>query len=222
VRRYGFHGLSYTFLLGELGRTAGETAAQGRIVLAHLGSGASLAAVQKGQCIDTTMGFTPAAGLPMGTRSGDLDPGLVGYLARSAGMSALDFDAMIHHESGLLGISQTSSDMRELLLHAKEDVRAAEAVEVFCYQTRKWIGAYAAALGGLDTLVFSGGVGENSPAVRARICAGLQFLGIDLEHRCNVQNAPRIGNPLSQVDVRVIATDEESVIAEAVSQLLWP
>jgi acetate kinase len=169
VRRYGFHGLSYEFLMDELARVAGAETAQGRIILAHLGNGASLAAVHHGRPVDTSMGFTPAAGVPMSTRSGDLDPGLFGYLARTEKMSAKQFNELVNFQAGLLGVSETSSDMRDLLAREADDMRAAEAVALFCYQVRKWIGAFAAALGGLDTLVFAGGIGENAPPVRARI-----------------------------------------------------
>jgi acetate kinase len=181
VRRYGFHGLSYAFLMEELARLAGAEAAQGRVILAHLGNGASLAAVRSGKSIDTSMSFTPTAGVPMSTRSGDLDPGLVWYMARTERTSAQQFNEMVNSHSGLLGMSETSSDMRDLLECETRDVRAAEAVALFCYQIKKWIGAFAAALGGLDTLVFAGGIGENAPVVRARICDGLGFLGIQLE-----------------------------------------
>jgi acetate kinase len=220
VRRYGFHGLSYAFLMGELGAQAGEQAARGRVILAHLGNGASLAAVHDGEAVDTSMGFTPAAGVPMGTRSGDLDPGLVSYLARSEDMSPQQFDDMINFKSGLLGISETSSDMRELLDREAQDVRAAEAVSLFCYQIRKWIGAFAAALGGLDQLVFAGGVGENAPKVRARICHGLGFLGIDLDETRNEENARLISRAAGRVKVRVIHTDEELMIARSVTRIL--
>ena len=162
VRRYGFHGLSYAFLMEELARLA-DPAAQGRVILAHLGNGASLAAVRDGKSVDTSMSFTPTAGVPMSTRSGDLDPGLVWYLARTEKMSAKQFNEMVNFQSGLLGVSETSSDMRDLLERETQDVRAAEAVALFCYQVKKWIGAFAAALGGLDTLVFAGGIGENAP-----------------------------------------------------------
>ncbi len=188
VRRYGFHGLSYEFLIGELGRLAGSEAAQGRVILAHLGNGASLAAVRDGKSIDTSMSFTPTAGVPMSTRSGDLDPGLVWYLARTEGFDAKRFNEMVNFESGLLGISETSSDMHDLLKAEAKDVRAAEAIALFCYQVKKWIGSFAAALGGLDTLVFAGGIGENAPVVRARICEGLEFLGIELEEKQNSAN----------------------------------
>ena len=166
VQRYGFHGLSYAYLMEELARLGDPASTKGRVILAHLGNGASLAAVLDGKSIDTSMGFTPAAGVIMSTRSGDLDPGLAWYLARSEKMSAKQFNEMINFRSGLLGISETSSDMRDLLACEAEDVRAAEAVALFCYQIKKWIGAYAAALGGLDTLVFSGGIGENAPVKR--------------------------------------------------------
>ena len=222
VRRYGFHGLSYEFLMGELARVGDPAAASGRIILAHLGSGASLCAVLDGKSIDTSMSFTPTAGVPMSTRSGDLDPGLVGYLARTENMSAKQFHELVNFKSGLLGMSETSSDIRDLLDCEANDVRAAEAVALFCYQVKKWIGAFAAALGGLDTLVFSGGIGENSPIIRARICAGLAFLGVELEleHESNAKSEKLISTRASQVAVRVIATDEEYMIAKAACRVL--
>jgi acetate kinase len=220
VRRYGFHGLSYAFLMEELARQAGAEAAQGRVILAHLGNGASLAAVREGKPVDTSMGFTPAAGVPMSTRSGDLDPGLVWYLARTEEMDAQQFNDMVNSRSGLLGISETSSDMRDLLQREAQDVRAAEAVALFCYQVRKWTGAFAAALGGLDTLVFSGGIGENAPIVRARICAGLEFLGIELDEKRNAANEGVISAAAGRVAVRVIRTDEELTIARSVCRVL--
>ncbi len=220
VVRYGFHGLSYTGLMEDLARLAGAQAANGRVVLAHLGQGSSMAAVRDGQGMDTTMGFTPAAGLMMGTRSGDLDPGLVSFLAHTEHMSPAEFDHMINRESGLLGVSETSADMRELLSREASDVRAAEAVALFCYQAKKAIGAYAAALGGLDTLVFAGGVGENAPAVRARICDGLEFLGVELDATRNAANEEVISSAASRATVRVIRTDEEWVIARSVCSVL--
>jgi acetate kinase len=220
VMRYGFHGLSYEFLMGELARLAGSEAAQSRVILAHLGNGASLAAVLHGKSVDTSMSFTPTAGVPMGTRSGDLDPGLVWYLSRTEKMSAKQFNEMVNLQSGLLGISETSSDMRDLLKHETQDVRAAEAVALFCYQVKKWIGAFAAALGGLDTLVFAGGIGENAPPVRARICDGLEFLGIELEEKRNAANEGVISAAASRVAVRVIRTDEEHMIAKMVCRVL--
>jgi len=220
IQRYGFHGLSYSYLIEELARIAGTKAAQGRVILAHLGSGASLAAVNEGKSIDTSMGFTPAGGLTMGTRPGDLDPGVAWYIMKSENLTPKQFNKLINHDSGLLGISETSSDMQDLLSKEKDDVRAAEAVALFCYQAKKWIGAYAAVLGGLDTLIFAGGIGEESPVIRSRICEGLGFLGIELEERQNIANAPIISKDTAQAVVRVIHTDEELMIAKTVSQIL--
>jgi len=220
VRRYGFHGLSYAFLMGELARLAGSETAQGRVILAHLGNGASLAAVRHGKSVDTSMSFTPTAGVPMSTRSGDLDPGLVWYLARTEKMSAKQFNEMVNFQSGLLGVSETSSDMRDLLGREAQDVRAAEAVAMFCYQVKKWIGAFAAALGGLDTLVFAGGIGESAPTIRARICDGLGFVGIELEEKRNAANEGVISAAAGRVAVRVIHTDEELMIARTVCRVL--
>jgi acetate kinase len=219
VERYGFHGLSYAYLMGELGRLD-PSAAKGRVVLAHLGSGASLAAVRKGKSVDTSMGFTPTAGLVMGTRTGDLDPGLAYYLARTERMTAARFQQMVNRESGLLGVSGTSADVRDLLARQGRDARAADAVELFCYQVRKWIGSYAAALGGLDTLVFTAGIGENAPSIRERICEALGFLGITLHRKRNAKNAPVISADSSRVTVRVIHTDEDLMIAKSVIRLL--
>jgi acetate kinase len=216
IQRYGFHGLSYSFLMEELARLGDPSAKNGRVILAHLGNGASLAAVRGGKSIDTSMGFTPTAGLVMSTRSGDLDPGVAPYLARTEKMTAQQFYEMVNHESGLLGVSETSSDMRDLLNREKKDVRAAEAVELFCYQAKKWIGSFAAALGGLDTLVFAGGIGENAPPVRERICEGLGFLGIELDKSRNAKTAAVISKNSSRVTVRVIRTDEELMIARSV------
>jgi len=220
VRRYGFHGLSYEFLMGELTRLAGKKTTQGRVILAHLGNGASLAAVRDGKSVDTSMSLTPTAGVPMSTRSGDLDPGLVWYLARTEKMSPEQFNEMVHFQCGLLGVSETSSDMRDLLDREVQDVRAAEAVALFCYQVKKWIGAFAAALGGLDTLVFSGGIGENAPTIRTRICDGMKFLGIELEEKRNAATEGVISADDAQVAVRVIRTDEEWMIANTVCRVL--
>jgi acetate kinase len=219
LRRYGFHGISYAYLMEELFRLGGMEEAGGRIVLLHLGNGASMAAVHKGRCVDTSMGFTPAAGLPMGTRTGDLDPGVAWYLMSSEKMTPERFNALINRESGLLGISGTSPDMRDLLERLSTDIRAAEAVEFFCYQTRKWLGAFAAALGGLDTLVFSGGIGENASEVRFRVLNHLGFLGVELDQEANASNAPVISTGKSRVKVRVIPTDEELMIARAVRRI---
>jgi len=220
IQRYGFHGLSYAYLLEELARLGDPAAKRGRVILAHLGNGASLAAVRDGKSIDTSMCFTPTAGLVMSTRSGDLDPGLAPYLARTERMTTQQFYDMVNHKSGLLGVSETSSDMRDLLAKEVADVRAAEAVALFCYQAKKWIGAYAAALGGLDTFVFAGGIGENAPVIRARICDGLDFLGIELDKSRNAKTAAVISRNSSRVTVRVIRTDEELMIARSVGRVL--
>ena len=220
IRRYGFHGLSYEFLMEELTRIGDPAAAKGRVILAHLGNGASLAAVRDSRSVDTSMGFTPTAGLVMSSRSGDLDPGLVSYLARTEQMSATQFQEMVNHASGLLGVSEISSDLRDLLARESNDVRAAEAVALFCYQAKKWIGSFAAALGGLDTLVFAGGIGENAPLIRERICDGLGFLGIELNQKRNAKNAPLISPDAGRVKVRVVRTDEELMVARSVIRVL--
>jgi acetate kinase len=220
IQRCGFHGLSYAYLVEELKRLGDTAATKGRVILAHLGNGASLTAVLDGKSIDTSMGFTPTAGLVMSTRSGDLDPGLVSYLARAEKMSAAQFQKMVNHESGLLGISQTSSDMRDLVARETKDVRAAEAVELFCYQARKWIGSFAAVLGGVDTIVFAGGIGENMPLIRARICEELNCIGVKIDQIINKKSAAMISTNVSKVNVRVIRTDEELMIARSVVRLL--
>ena len=220
IRRYGFHGLSCAYLIEELARFAGAQAADGRVILAHLGNGASLTAVRHGRSVDTSMSFTPTAGLPMSTRSGDLDPGLVWFLAKTEQLDAKKWNELVNFQSGLLGISESTSDMRELCEHEAEDVRDAEAIGFFCYQIKKWIGAFAAALGGLDTLVFSGGIGENAPPVRARSCEGLGFLGIELDNTRNQANESLISADSSQVAVRVIPTDEEQMIDRTVCRVL--
>ena len=220
LRRYGFHGLSYGYLLAELERVAGTAVARGRVVLAHLGNGASLAAVASGQCMDTSMGLTPAGGLVMSSRSGDLDPGVVTYLARRRNLSTDEAGHLLTHQSGLLGISRRSSDMQELLALEASDAQARLAVDVFCYQARKWIGAFAAALGGLDTLVFSGGIGEHAPSVRSRICSELAFLGVQLHEENNATNAALISKPSAPVLVRVIPTNEELMMAREAHAVL--
>ncbi len=220
VQRYGFHGLSYAYLLEELARLGDPAATKGRVILAHLGNGASMAAVRDGKSIDTSMGFTPASGLPMSTRSGDLDPGLISYFAQTEKMTAPQFQKMVNHESGLLGVSEISSDMRDLLAQENSDARAAEAVALFCYQAKKWIGSFAAALGGLDTLVFAGGIGESAPLIRERVTDGLGFLGIELSPQRNAKNEALISPDGARVTVRVIRTDEEFMIAKSVARLL--
>jgi|SRR5579859_2389658 len=220
IQRYGFHGLSYAYLMEELARLGEPAVTKGRVILAHLGNGASLAAVRDGKSIDTSMGFTPTAGLVMSTRSGDLDPGVAPYLARTEQMTTKQFYEMVNHEAGLLGVSEISSDMRDLLAQEAADIRAAEAVALFCYQAKKWVGAFAAALGGLDALVFAGGIGENCPAIRARICEGLGFLGIELNESYNAENAVVISADTSPVTVRVIRTDEELMIARSACRVV--
>jgi acetate kinase len=220
VERYGFHGLSYASLMEELARQGDPTAVKGRLILAHLGSGASLAAVLDGKSLDSSMGFTPASGIMMGTRAGDVDPGLISYLARTENMTVAQFQEMANHASGLLGVSETSSDTRDLLARESGDVRAAEAIGLFCYHVKKEIGSFAAVLGGLDTLVFAGGIGENSPILRTRICEGLGFLGIELEEARNAENAPLISKDTCKVSVRVIRTDEEHMIALSTARVL--
>lgn len=220
VQRYGFHGLSCTYLMEELNRLAGKDTAQGKVILAHLGSGASITAVKDGKSVDTSMGFTPAAGLPMSTRTGDLDPGLAWYLMQFEKMNAGQFNNLVNHKSGLLGISGTSGDMRLLLQDEKTDTRAAEAVEFFCYQTRKWIGSFATVLNGLDTLVFAGGIGEGSAAIRERICGNLHFLGVELDSVKNSCDESIISSDKSSVCVRVIKTNEELIIARLITRLL--
>jgi acetate kinase len=220
LRRFGFHGLSYTYLIRELERVAGPEAARGRVILAHLGSGSSMVALQEGRPLDTTMAVTPAAGLMMGTRPGDLDPGLLVYLMRTEKLSSGQMDSLISHECGLKGVSQTSADMRELIARRSSDVRAAEAVDLFCYNARKWIGAFTAVLGGLDTLVFAGGIGEHSPEIRDGICEDLGYLGLRIEPDRNAAGSAVISADGSAVTVRVMATDEESVIVDIVSRFL--
>ncbi|MEO6284240.1 MAG: acetate/propionate family kinase [Dyadobacter sp.] len=220
LQRYGFHGLSYAYLMQELERLAGKEAANGRIILAHLGNGASLAAVSNGKSVDTSMGFTPASGVMMGSRSGDLDPGVAWYMMRFEKLSPRQFSHLINHESGLLGFSETSSDMQELMTIEDSDDRAAEAIELFCYQIKKSIGSFAAVLGGIDLLVFSGGIGENIPQIRSRICQHLGFLGIELDDHRNQKNDPVISSEIGKVTVRVIATNEELMIARLVSQVI--
>lgn len=218
--RYGFHGLSYQYLMQMLHQHEGSRINQQKIILAHLGNGASMAAIKNGQSIDTTMAMTPAAGLVMGTRSGDLDPGLFGLLNRSESMTEQQFETMINQQSGLLGISTTTSDMQQLLQTRSDDRHAEEAIDVFCYQAKKQIGAYAAALGGLDTLVFSGGIGENVAEIRSQICEQLTFMGIELDRDLNQQNALQISSRQSRVTVWVIPTDEELMIAQSMCDLL--
>lgn len=212
IERFGFHGLSYAYLMDELGRMD-PVAQSGRVVLAHLGAGASLAAVANGQPMETTMGFTPTSGIPMATRSGDLDPGVLLHLARTRQLGVDALDDLVNRQSGLLGLSETSSDMRELLALEASDIRAAEAIALFCHQVKKSVGALATVLGGVDTLVFSGGIGENAAPIRARITRGLVHLGVELDEERNERHAPVVSTATSPCTVRVMPTDEEQVIA---------
>jgi acetate kinase len=220
VQRYGFHGLSYEYILGELTRVAGPEAAGGRVVVAHLGNGSSLAAVKEGKSIDTTMGFTPTGGLVMSTRTGDLDPGIIVYLLREKGLKASELNDLVSQRSGLLGVSGTSSDMADLLGHERTDARAADAVELYCRQAKKFLSSFAGVLGGLETLVFTAGIGENAPPIRRRICEGLAFLGIHIDPTRNEANASIISTDDSSVTVRVIKTNEELMIARHTRALL--
>lgn len=220
LRRYGFHGLSYTYLVAELARVAGPAAARDRVILAHLGSGASLAALVDGACVDTTMSFTPNSGVTMGTRTGDLDPGVVLHLMRVEPRDANALDALLSKESGLLGVSGTSADMRDLLARESTDAAAADAVALFVRGVHKAVGALATTIGGLDTLVFSGGIGEHAAPVRARICAALAHLGVELDPTRNEAHAPVISSDASARTVRVIPTDEEVVIARETMRVL--
>ena len=218
IRRYGFHGLSYEYALQALRELDAKRAA-GRVIVAHLGSGASMAAIDAGRCIDTSMGFTPTSGLMMGTRAGDIDPDVILHLIGNKGMSVAQVSALLHEHSGLLGVSGISSDMRLLLERQASDPQAAAAIELFCYRAKKYLGAYAAALGGLDALVFTGGIGEHAASVRERICAGLGNLGIQVDSARNQANAAVISGDASPVKVRVIKTDEGLVIARYAATL---
>ncbi len=220
IVRYGFHGLSCTYLLREFRKRAGEEAARGRLIIAHLGSGASMTAVKEMKSLDTTMGFTPEAGLMMGSRPGDMDPGILTYLMRSEGFGLAEIEKLIQSECGLLGVSDTTADIGELLEEAGQDIRARQAVDLFCYQARQALCGLCGALGGLDAVIFSGGIGENFPAIRAQICAGLGFLGISLDETRNRQNAFEISRLSGSTRVYMIRTDEELIIAEQTQQAL--
>jgi len=218
LMRYGFHGLSYAYILQELARQDGA-AADGRVIIAHLGNGASMAAIRNSRPVDTTMGMTPCGGLMMGTRSGDLDPGAVLYLVKQGPTLSAAQD-VLNQQAGLLGVSGLSSDMQELLGKEADDPRAAEAIALFCYQARKFLGALATVLSGLDTLVFTAGIGENAPSIRSRICEGMEFLGIRLDPALNRSNAAVISAEGSHVRVRVMKTDEAIMIARYTEDLI--
>ena len=217
IRRFGFHGLSYEYVMDRLG-----PAGRGRVVIAHLGNGASMAAVRYGRPVDTSMGLTPAGGFMMGTRTGDLDPGVLGYLMRERGYDAARLDRLVNNEAGLLGVSGASGDMKTLLERRERDEGAALAVAMFCYQARKQVGAFAAALGGLDTLVFTGGIGERAAAVRGEICEGLGHLGVRLDPARNAAHADPASAPGSGCEVRIVLTREDLIIARHSRAVLFP
>jgi acetate kinase len=219
IRRYGFHGLSFEYIVGELRKIDAKLAA-GRVIVAHLGSGASMVALHDGNSMDTSMGFMPLEGLVMSARSGDVDPGLLLYLFAEKKVAVNEISALLNKQSGLLGVSGSTGDMRTLLEKAGQDPHAAEAIDLFCYRAKKYVGAYAAALGGLDALVFTGGIGELAPAIRERICRDLEFLGIGIDGVRNAANAPVISTSNSRVNVRVIQTNEDLMIVQHVKAVL--
>jgi acetate kinase len=214
VMRFGFHGLSYEFVVRRLGEKLGS-----RAIIAHLGNGASMAALKAGVAVDTSMGLTPAGGFMMGTRSGDLDPGVILYLLR-LGWPAEKLEDLIDHRSGLLGVSALSSDMKTLLEKRDSDPHAAQAVDMFCYQIRKFIGAFAAVLGGLDTMVFTGGIGERGAPIRAEVSRDLEHLGIMIDHDANLRHAEVISTSASRCVVRVVETNEDLMIAWHTKQVV--
>lgn len=214
VRRYGFHGLSYEYLLESFQDHEGEVAARGRVILAHMGNGVSLTACRDGRPVDTTMGFTPVSGVPMSTRTGDIEPGVIFYLMREKGMTLEEISDMVTKRSGLLGISGDTSDMYHLLQHQHENESSALAVEYFCYEIKKQIGAYIAALGGVDSIIFAGGIGERSDEIRARVLEGLGFIGVVIDPERNKRNARLISGDDSSVGVHVIPTHEDIIIAK--------
>lgn len=219
LRRFGFHGLSYQYLLQDFAEHEGTLAANGKVIMAHLGSGCSLAATLEGKPIDMTMGFTPTSGVVMSTRSGDLDPGVVKYLADSEGLDATAFSTLVNHQSGLVGVSGLSADMHTLLSAQMTNPHAAEAVELFCYQISKAIGALATTIGGLNSLIFAGGIGERSAEIRRRICERLAFLGVELDETRNTQSERLISRDDTDVGVHVIHTDEAKSIAKLTKQV---
>ncbi len=220
IRRYGFHGISYSYVLKQLIRIAGDRVQNARVILAHLGNGASMVAIKNGKSIDTTMGFTPAGGLMMGTRSGDLDPGITTWLLEQQHLSSKDFSRLINHESGLIGVSGISSDMKNLIDQKDKQPTAKLAIDLFCYEAKKWLGALTATLGGLDYFVFTGGMGQNAPLVRSKICSGMEYLGITIDEQRNEKNEQLITADHSTVAVYMIPTDEEQEMAETVNEWL--
>jgi acetate kinase len=220
ITRYGFHGLSYEFIMEELTAEAGTEVANGRMIIAHLGNGASMAAIHHSKGVDTTMGFSPTGGLVMSTRSGDLDPGVILYLLQGKSLTPSQVNDMVNRKAGLLGVSGISSDMKDLLDKEEGNPQAAEAIDLFCYQAKKYIGAFTAVLNGLDTLIFTGGIGENAPTIRWRICNDMGFLGIHIDPDCNDANASVISGKNSSSTVRVMKTNEELMIARHAYQLV--
>ena len=219
VLRLGFHGLSYEYIMQKL-RAEDPVAADGRVVIAHLGNGASMAAVRAGSGVDTTMGFTPTGGLMMGTRSGDLDPGVLLHLMSTKGLDARALDRVVNHEAGLVGVSETTNDMRALLAARATDPRAALAVEMFCYHARKTIGALVAALGGLEMLVFTGGIGEHAAPIRAQICESLAHLGLIIDAERNAAHARSIASDGARCRALVVPTDEERQVAHHTQRVI--
>jgi acetate kinase len=222
LMRYGFHGLSYEYIIGELAQLAGPEVARGKVIIAHLGNGASMAALKNGKSIETTMGFTPAGGLVMGSRSGDLDPGILPYLLREGKVSPDKLNDFIYQQSGLKGVSELSSDLRDLTEASTTNPHAQDAIDLFCYQARKILGSLVAVLDGVETLIFTGGIGENASLPRAVICEGLHHLGLEINPKLNEQNCAIISSPFSQVTVRVMKTNEELVIARHTARLAFP
>jgi acetate kinase len=216
LKRYGFHGLSYEYIIHSLGQDA-----KGRIIIAHLGNGASLAAVKDGVPMDTTMGLTPTGGVMMGTRSGDLDPGILIYLMRQKGYDPNELDRLLNYESGILGVSGLSSDMKTLIQKSDDESNAAQAIEMFCYYIRKHIGALVTVLGGIDVLIFTGGIGEKSALIRSKICECLEHLGIQLDEDLNSANADVITLPESMCTVRIIQTMEDLMIARKTHDVIF-
>jgi acetate kinase len=220
VVRFGFHGLSYEYILQELREQAGDEVANGRVVIAHLGNGASMAAVRQGKGVDTTMGFTPAGGLVMSTRTGDLDPGVLVYLLEEKGLPASGLNDLLNQRAGLLGVSGISANMKDLLDKEESEPHAREAVDLFCYIASKHLGALVAVLGGLETLIFTAGIGENAPTVRQRICQNMSFLGLHIDEQRNAENAAVISPENNAVTVRVMKTDEDLMIARHTHALI--
>lgn len=220
LRRYGFHGISYDYLLGDLQRKESEDVANGRVIICHLGSGASIAAIKGGGPVDMSMGLTPASGIIMSTRCGDIDPGVLDFLLKEEGATADSIRNTLYKESGLLGISETTADMRQLISDSESDPRAKLAIDIFCYTIRKRIGSYTAALGGVDAIVFSAGIGERSAPIRRQVLDGLEYLGVEVDQERNDQNKRLISSDGSAVKVYVIPTREDAVLVGKASSLL--